>query len=66
MNAQEIFDFLKELQLDGVNLSRIDVNFRLTADNDVVRINDVSEDLFDSETNSNLESIIFTGEIEDT
>ena len=60
MKANEIFEFLIELKQRGVDLSKVDVTYK--ADNissDVVSIESVEEDLYDTETNNILESIVF-------
>ena len=58
MTAQELYDFLRNLQNQGVNLSRVDVNFRYDFDSDVQEVVGVCEDLFDAETSSRLTSIV--------
>jgi hypothetical protein len=57
MNAQKLKKFLTKLEERGVDLSKVDVNFREDFDSDVVRVKKVSEDLFD-ETNTELRSIV--------
>ena len=58
MNAQELLEFLQELEQDGVDLSQVSVNYRHDDDSDVEVVRFVGEDLFDEETNSVLTSIV--------
>jgi hypothetical protein len=58
MNAQELLEFLRELEQDGVDLSQVSVNYRHDDDSDVEVVRFVGEDLFDEETNSVLTSIV--------
>lgn len=58
MNAKKLLKFLLELKADGVDLSKVSVNYRYDSDSDVEVIKYVGEDLFDQETNSILESIV--------
>jgi hypothetical protein len=58
MNAKKLLKFLLKLEADGVDLSKVSVNYRYDSDSDVEVIKYVGEDLFDQETNSILESIV--------
>ena len=58
MKAHKLLKFLLELKADGVDLSKVSVNYRYDSDSDVEVVKYVGEDLFDQETNSNLESIV--------
>ena len=58
MNAQKLLEFLLELETDGVDLSKVSINYRHDDDSDVEVVRFVGEDLFDQETNSILESIV--------
>jgi len=58
LTAKKLLDFLLELQKQGNDLSKIKVNHRADRDADVEVVDDVEEDLFDSKTNSVLESIV--------
>jgi len=58
MNAKKLLKFLLELKADGVDLSKVSVNYRYDSDSDVEVIKYVGEDLFDQQTNSILESIV--------
>ena len=57
LNAQELLDYLLELNQDN-DLSQIEVNFRYSDDSEVFEVSKVEEDLFDEETNNKLESIV--------
>ena len=59
MNAKKLLDYLVELEMQGIDLSNVTLNYRYDFDSDVVKITDVEEDLFDAKTNSILESIAF-------
>jgi hypothetical protein len=58
MNAKKLLKFLLVLEADGVELSKVSVNYRYDSDSDVEVVKYVGEDLFDQETNSILESIV--------
>lgn len=57
LTAQELFDFLKDLKKQGLNLNKIDVNYRYDHDSDVREVLNVEEDLYDEVDNSTLTSI---------
>jgi hypothetical protein len=57
LTAQQLYDWLKELDKDGVNLSKVDVNYRHNYDSDVEEVCGVIEDLRDSSDNETLTSI---------
>lgn len=58
MNAKELLNYL--LELDKVyDLSNVSIYHRADRDSDVEIIAHVEEDLYDADTNSNLESIMF-------
>jgi hypothetical protein len=59
LTAQRLYDFLNELIDQGHDLENINRLYRYDRDSDVESICEVDEDLFDSETNSKLETIIF-------
>jgi len=56
MKAKKIKDFLDELEKEGYNLNKIEVNINLNWEIEPARI--IEEDLFDSKTNSILTDII--------
>ena len=58
LTAERLLKFLVELRKNGHDLSKIKVNHRADRDADVEVVDDVEEDLFDSKTNSVLESIV--------
>jgi hypothetical protein len=65
--AQDLYNFLQELQEEqGYDLSTLNVNYREDADSDVCAVNYVFEDLYDSETNSILTSIMLFDSVEDS
>ena len=57
--AQDLYDYLTELQNYEIDLKKISLNYRTDEDSDVEVITGVCEDLFDAETNNQLESILF-------
>ena len=58
MNAKELLNYL--LELDEVyDLSKVNLCYRDDRDSDVEIIQHVEEDLYDADTNSILESIMF-------
>jgi hypothetical protein len=66
LTAQDMFDWLKELKRDGVNLSKVDVNYRFDSDSDVEEVCSIEEDLRDPSDNDTLISIcLFTKPDED-
>jgi hypothetical protein len=60
MNAQELLDKLNSLINDGYDLSNIEVSYRHNEDSDVNQVNEMSEGLYDADTNSVLTEIILT------
>lgn len=62
MKANKIKTFLSrlehELKYNNRTLNDVDVNFRFDDDSEVHQIKSIEEDLFDSTTNSIVESII--------
>jgi len=65
LNAQELYDYLTELQHYGIDLNKISLHYRTDEDSDVELIGGVCEDLFDAETNNKLESILFYNQLND-
>lgn len=59
MNAKQLLNKLLDMQSEGIDLSKVALNYRTDPDSDVERITYVSEDLYDCETNFTLESIVF-------
>ena len=64
-NAQELYDYLTELEEFGIDLNDISLHYRTDFDSDVELITGVCEDLFDAETNNKLESILFYNNLND-
>ena len=58
LTAQQLRNFLNEIEADGNDLSTIEINFREHEDSDIAPIGYVFEDLHD-ESNSALASIVF-------
>ena len=62
MNAYKLKKFLldleKEIKPYNRTLKDVDVNFRYSENSDVYRVNSVENDLYDSEYNKIVESII--------
>jgi hypothetical protein len=65
LTAQELYDYLTELQDYGIDLNNISLNYRTDEDSDVEIIGGVCEDTFDAETNNQLESILFYNQLND-
>jgi len=63
MNAQELLNKLNSLRDNGYNLSNIEISYRQDEDSDVNQVNELSEGLYDAETNSILTEIILTTNI---
>ena len=58
MTAQDLYDFLRDIQNRGISLSKVDVNFRHDFDSDALPLQGACEDLYDADTNSQLTSIV--------
>lgn len=63
-NAKELLTYLLELQERKINLENLSLSFRIDDDSDIEPIGFVSEGIYDAETNSILEEIVFYTEIE--
>ena len=59
LTAKKLFDFLTQLITNGEDLTKINLLYRYDRDSDEETIYDVEEDLYDMETNSILETIMF-------
>jgi hypothetical protein len=63
MNANKLKKFLLNLEEEikpyNRTLRDVNVNFRYSENSDVYRVNTIQNDLYDSETNKIVESIIF-------
>jgi hypothetical protein len=62
MNALTLLNKLIDLQNEGHDLEKIEVNYRQDYNSDVVAIEDLEEDLFDEQTNSILESVVLVSD----
>lgn len=65
LTAQELYEYLTELQDYGIDLNNISLHYRTHDDSDVELITGVCEDTFDAETNNELESILFYNHLND-
>lgn len=59
LTAKKLLKFLIELEASGENLENIHLLYRYDRDSDEELIYEVEEDLYDPETNSILETIMF-------
>jgi hypothetical protein len=58
LTAEKLFGMLEQLKNEGNDLSKITITYRYDDDSDVHECTSVEEDLYDSKTNSTLESIV--------
>ena len=58
LTAKKLLNFLLSQEKSGVDLSKVVINYRADRNSDVEQVKEVEEDLFDSETNNKLESIV--------
>lgn len=65
MKAKQLLATLLEMQSQGIDLSKVTINYRTNPDADVEVITYVGEDLFDEETNSVLTSIVLMADASD-
>jgi hypothetical protein len=65
LTANELLDYLLELKDYDVDLNKVTLHYREDDDSDVMLIEGVCEDLFDAETNSVLESLLFYTKLND-
>jgi hypothetical protein len=61
MKAQQLLNDLLLMKREGHDLSKIEVYYRKDFDSDVLKTSELHEDLFDSETNNILKSIVIIG-----
>lgn len=59
LTAKKLFDFLTQLETNGEDLTKINLLYRYDRDSDEETIYEAEEDLYDMETNSILETIMF-------
>lgn len=64
MKANELLDYLLELS-EAYDLSKVSVYYRTDRDSDVEVVNDVEDDLYDEQTNSELISIMLLNNPQD-
>lgn len=65
LTAQQLFNVLSRLKEKGSDLSKITINYRTDSDSDVEVCTFVGEDLYDSDTNSILESLVLMSNASD-
>jgi hypothetical protein len=58
LTAKKLLTYLQSLESEGQDLKKITINYRYDLDSDVKPCSFVEEDLYDSETNSILQSIV--------
>ena len=59
LTAHDLYKFLKDLAFDGIDLRKIDINYRHDHDSDVEEVLSVEEELRDPSDNETLISICF-------
>jgi hypothetical protein len=64
MKANELLDYLLELS-EAYDLSKVSVYYRTDRDSDIEVVNDVEDDLYDEQTNSELISIMLLNNPQD-
>ncbi len=62
LTARQLLDFLLDCARNGADLDKVVVNYRQDFDSDVMPVVVVEEDLYDSETNNVLESIVLVSD----
>ncbi len=62
LTARQLLDFLLDCARNGADLDKVVVNYRQDFDSDVIPVMLVEEDLYDSETNNVLESIVLVSD----
>lgn len=65
ITAQNLLDILLQLKKEGNDLSRITINYRTDSDSDVEVCTFIGEDLYDADTNSQLESLVLMSDSSD-
>ena len=63
MKIKDLKQIIKNLEAEYGNIDNCDINYRFNNDSDVIRINHLEEDLFDSETNNILDSVVFLNNV---
>lgn len=62
LTARQLLDFLLDCARNGADLDKVIVNYRQDFDSDVMPVMLAEEDLYDSETNNVLESIVLVSD----
>ena len=65
MKVKDLKKIIKQLEEEHGNIDNCDINYRHDNDSDVMRVNHLEEDLFDSETNNILDSVVFLNNTDD-
>jgi hypothetical protein len=63
MKIKDLKKIIKKLEAEHGNIENCHINYRYNNDSEVMRINHLEEDLFDSETNNILDSVVFLNNI---
>ena len=64
MKIKDLKKIIKNLEAEHGNIDNCDINYRFNNDSEVMRLNHLEEDLFDSETNNILDSVVFMNNVE--
>jgi len=59
MKIKHLKQILKKLEQEHGNIDECDINYRYDDNSDVIKLNHLEEDLFDTKTNNILDSIVF-------
>ena len=65
MKIKDLKKIIKNLEAEHGNIDNCDINYRFNNDSEVMRLNHLEEDLFDSETNNILDSVVFMNNVEE-
>tara|TARA_R100000773_G_C4212858_1_gene111974 strand:+ start:759 stop:956 length:198 start_codon:yes stop_codon:yes gene_type:complete len=63
MKIKDLKKIIKNFEAEHGNIDNCDINYRFNNDSEVFRINHLEEDLFDSQTNNILDSVVFLNNI---
>tara|TARA_R100001443_G_scaffold116760_1_gene138376 strand:+ start:3565 stop:3762 length:198 start_codon:yes stop_codon:yes gene_type:complete len=63
MKIKDLKKIIENLEAEHGNIDNCDINYRFNNDSEVMRLNHLEEDLFDSETNNILDSVVFLNNI---
>jgi hypothetical protein len=65
LTAKQLLEDLKAFEKFGHDLSKITINYRSNSDSDVEVVTYIGEDLYDSDTNNTLESLVLMSDASD-